>query len=63
MRASRPVGGRKILPPAAALAWAGGAFACQKPLFYWVFGDGTPFADHGAVKLNGRAMRHQSEFP
>jgi hypothetical protein len=40
--------GRKILPLAASIAEEVGSFEWQKPLFYWVFCDGTGFADSSA---------------
>ena len=62
MRPKRRRRGRKILPRAASIAGTEpAARKPEKPLFYWVFRDGTGFADRSAWKC-GRAARHLSEF-
>jgi hypothetical protein len=48
MRAERLGAGRKILPLAASIAGEAGLIEWQKPAFYWVFRDGTGFADSSA---------------
>src|ERR1700733_2380141 len=57
-----PASGRKILPRRHQLPGEPDGFGTRKPLFCWIFRDGTALAEVCAANVNGRAMRHLPEF-